>query len=123
MPGADTLRSFAAPLIVPATITARITSICLKVSIPHGSQFAPRRSRATSGHPVDKISYRTVRDARVIRQADLTGPVGGIAALAAGRDRIGQTAERMVVQFGRREALVAGEAAASDTFRHDDRFG
>ena len=30
-PGAETLRSFAAPVIVPEIITARITSICLSV--------------------------------------------------------------------------------------------
>src|SRR5215470_3535196 len=33
MPGAETLRSFAAPVIVPEIITARMTSICLSVII------------------------------------------------------------------------------------------
>ena len=33
MPGAETLSSFAAPVIVPEIITARITSICVSVII------------------------------------------------------------------------------------------
>src|SRR3954469_22108626 len=86
-------------------------------------QFAPLQSRAPSGHAVHKVGYRAVREARVIRQADLAGSVGGIAAFAAGWDGIGQTAERVVVQFGSHEALVTGEAAAPDAFRHDDGFG
>src|SRR5215470_14982214 len=42
MPGAETLRSLAAPVIVPEIITARITSICLSVIIAVRQPVADR---------------------------------------------------------------------------------
>src|ERR1700744_5653332 len=42
MPGAETLSSFAAPVIVPEIITARITSICRSVIMGAGSLVSDR---------------------------------------------------------------------------------
>src|SRR5579863_8046178 len=54
MPGAETLRSFAAPVIVPEIITARITSICLSVIIARYTTrrclFAPAIIADMTGH-------------------------------------------------------------------------
>ncbi|MOA33832.1 hypothetical protein D3C78_1551630 [compost metagenome] len=58
-----------------------------------------------------------VVDATVLGEADFAGAAGG-DALVADLHRILERAQGVGVQFRRGEALVAGKAAAVDTFRH-----
>src|SRR5262249_58220901 len=48
----------------------------------------------------------------VLRKTDLTGPRRRISGLAIRRQRVFETAQRVIVELGPEEALVAGEAAA-----------
>ena len=70
------------------------------------------RRRRCDRTAFDQVQDRLVREAGLLRQADLAGAAARIAARAVGRQRRLQVAQRMLVELGPDEAALAGEAAA-----------
>src|SRR5262249_22684458 len=70
-----------------------------------------------TGTGIDETEYRAIRHRGMLRESDLAGPRGRVAARALARQCLFQMSERVVVELGTVKPFVAREPAAQDPLR------